>query len=254
VTTASAIYDGTVGHRRVDPVEHAFTYRQAMLYLDLDEAPALFERACLWSMRRRAPGQFRRSDYLGDPTVPLADEVRARVERETGTRPAGPVRLLGHARTLGHCFNPVVFYFCFDSAGARVDAVVADVNNTPWGERHAYVLRAAPNGGSVLGERFDKAFHVSPFMGMDHVYDIRVTEPGERLSVHIASTRAGELAFEATLKLERRELTPHALDGLLLRHPATTLRIVALIYANALKLKLKGAPYFRHPNRERSAR
>ena len=94
--------------------------------------------------------RFRRSDYLGDPAVPLADAVRALVAERLGSAPQGPIRLLTHLRTFGHCFNPVSFYYCFAADGERLEAIVAEVTNTPWGERHAYVL---PRGDADAASR-----------------------------------------------------------------------------------------------------
>jgi len=245
--TASAIYDGWVRHRRHEPVDHDFSYRHAMLLLDLDELPRVLDVKPFYSATGRALARFRREDYLGDPERPLADSVRDLVEERTGTRPPGPVRLLTTLRTFGHSFNPVSFYYCFARGGERVDAVVAHVTNTPWGESHAYVL-SRDGEASVMRDTMDKVFHVSPFIGMDGHYDWRVTEPGKQLLVHIDETgEGGAHVFDATLSLKRRELTPRRLLGLLARFPLTSLRVVTLIYWNALKLKLKGAPYFRHP-------
>ena len=139
--TASAVYEGWVRHRRFEPVEHAFRYRLFLMYLDLGELPGVLDPYPLWSARRAAPARFRRSDFMGDPAA-AAGGVRARRGRgrRPARRPAGPVRLLASLRYLGHVFNPVSFYYCFDPAGERVEAVVADVNNIPWGERHPYVL------------------------------------------------------------------------------------------------------------------
>ena len=238
--TESCLYEGWVRHRRHGEVEHELRFPLFMAYVDLDELPELFDGMRLWSARRPALAWFRRTDHLGDPTEPLGETIRDLVAAETGTRPAGPIRLLTNLRYLGHCFNPVSFYYCFDAGGARVEAVVAEVTNTPWGERHAYVLGAGP--GPIVRGRMPKEFHVSPFMGMDHTYDWRLTKPGDRLQVHIDSERDGAVAFDATLSLERRPFT----TGVLVRHPALTLRIVAAIYGHALRLKLKGARY--HPN------
>jgi uncharacterized protein len=247
--SASAIYEGSVRHRRHVPVEHAFRYRVFMMYLDLDELPGLFDGVPLWSARRPAPAWFRREDFLGDPSVPLRQAVLDEVERQGGRRPTGPVRLLANMRYLGHSFNPVSFYFCFAPDGERVDAVLAEVTNTPWGERHAYLLERGQADGKVLHDSFDKAFHVSPFIGMDHSYEWHVAEPGQTLQVHIENRSEGERAFDATLSLERREATPAALRRVLLRYPAMSLQVVARIYLNALRLKLKGAPYHPHPAR-----
>ena len=152
-----------------------FRYRLFLMYLDLDELPGVLDPYPLLSARRPAPARFRRADFMGDPARPLAECARDAVEAETGAAPAGPVRLLANLRYLGHAFNPVSFYYCFDRAGERVEAVVADVNNIPWGERHPYVLARGEREGPVLSDELDKALHVSPLMGMDQTYAFRAS-------------------------------------------------------------------------------
>ena len=260
--SASAVYEGSVRHRRFEPVEHSFRYRLFLMYLDLDELPGVLDPFPLFSARRQAPAHFRRSDYMGDPARPLAECARDAVEAATGSRPGGPVRMLANLRYLGHVFNPVSFYYCFEKSGERVDAVVADVNNIPWGERHPYVLARGSRRGAVLTDELDKTLHVSPLMGMDQTYAFRASEPGERLSVHIESRPAQRAmapaepqnvaprqpkAFDATLSLRRHELSRARLAGMLARYPALSLQTVAKIYAQSLRLKLKGASYFPHP-------
>jgi hypothetical protein len=237
---ASAIYEGVVGHRRSEPREHAFSYRVRMLYVDLTELPELFDGHALWSARRPALGWFRRSDYLGDAGVPLAEAIGAFVFERTGYRPEGPVRVLTTARCFGHCFNPVSFYYCFDHAGERVEAVVAEVTNTPWGERHAYVSRE-------LTSRHAKALHVSPFFELDYEYELRLSTPAERLEVSIGADREGRRAFEARLALERRPVSARALTAMLLGGPPISMKVSAAIYAQALRLRLKGIPVQPHP-------
>jgi DUF1365 family protein len=243
--SSSCIYEGVIRHRRLEP-RRQFTHELALAYVDLEELPRLLGGRLL-SAR---PGlvRFRRGDYLGDPAVPLDRAVRELVSERTGDWPAGPIRLLTHLRSFGHCFNPVSFYYCFDPAGEGMQAVVAEVTNTPWGERHAYVLGAGHGSGGVLNAQFEKAMHVSPFMGMDHRYDVRASTPGPTLSVHIGSSRAGSTVFDATLSLRRRELTPASLARMTGRYPFATVRVLALIYAHALGLKLGGAPV--HPHRK----
>jgi uncharacterized protein len=240
--TNSAIYEGTIRHRRFAEREHSFEHTIAMAYLDLDELPGLLGGRLV----RSRPGlvRFRRRDYLGDPDVPLADAVRSEVEAQTGSAPEGPIRLLTHLRTFGHCFNPVSFYYCFAPEG-RLEAILAEVTNTPWGERHSYVLER--NGGPVLKGGFDKALHVSPFMGMAQRYAWRAPEPGETASVHIESTEAGHRAFDATLAMERRPFTASSLRRITGRYPAATLRMMGLIYGHAAALKLKGVTVKPHP-------
>jgi DUF1365 family protein len=253
---SSAVYEGWVRHRRYEPVEHSFRYRFFLMYLDLDELPGVLDPYPGWSARGRALARFDRGDFLGDPRRPLAECARDEVEAQTGSRPAGPVRLLAGLRYLGHAFNPVSFYYCFDRAGERVEAVVAEVENIPWGERHAYVLDRGEREGTVLSDELEKSLHVSPLMSMDQTYAFRAAEPGERLAVHIESRpRAGDDAggkcFDATLSLRRRELSRPLLTGLLARYPAMSLQVVAKIYLQAARLKLKGARYFPHPQGRR---
>jgi DUF1365 family protein len=251
--SASAVYEGTVRHRRFAVRSHEFRQRLTLAYIDLDELPVLLGGRLLRS--RAGLARFRRSDYLGDARVPLASAVRNTVEAHGGARPSGPVRLLANLSAFGHCFNPVSFYYCMGPAGECVDAVVAEVTNTPWGERHSYVLSAEGGNaweiipsarrarGGTLAASFEKAMHVSPFMGMDHRYEWRMTRPGETLSVHISSSREDCLAFDATLSLHRRELTRASLVSL----ATSTLRTLASIYGQATVLKLKGVPVHPHP-------
>lgn len=251
--TASAVYEGWVRHRRFEPIEHSFRYRLFLVYLDLAELPQALDPYPLWSARRPALARFRRADFSGDPSRPLAECARDAVEEQTGRRPAGPVRLLANLRYLGHVFNPVVFYYCFDASGERVEAVVADVSSIPWGERHPYVLARGARRGAVLTDELDKRLHVSPLMEMDQTYAFRATEPGAGLVVHIESRpKDGEgKTFDATLSLRRRELSGPLLTRMLIRYPAMSLQVVAKIYAQALRLKLKGARCFPHPEGRR---
>jgi hypothetical protein len=244
VTRASAIYEGVVAHRRTETREHSFSYRVRMLYIDLGELPELFDGHPLWSARRPALGWFRRADYLGDPSVPLAEATRRLVAERTGERPEGPVRLLTTPRCFGHSFNPVSFYYCFDADGREVKAIVAEVTNTPWGERHAYVSRE-------LVSRHAKAMHVSPFFALDYEYELRLSAPADRLAVSVSADRGGRRSFLATLALERRELDRRALTALLLAGPPLSMRVSGAIYAQALRLRLKGISVQPHPRAAR---
>ena len=241
--SASCIYVGAVRHRRFEVRDHQFRYRLALAYVDLDELPQLLSGRLI----KRLPGlvRFRRRDYLGDARIPLGEAVRTLVHERTGNRPTGPIRLLTQLRSIGHCFNPVSFYYCFDRSGEQLEHVLAEVTNTPWGDRHAYVLSATQPSPTLTGSS-TKQLHVSPFMGMEHRYDWWVGAPSNRLEVHIESHRDGALAFDATLNLRRRELTGRALARTTARYPFATLRVLALIYAQALALKLKGVPVHPH--------
>ncbi len=252
----SAIYHGWLRHRRFAPRLHDFRYPLFFLYLDLAELDSVFRGRWLWSTKRMTLARFDRADHLGHPAAPLDQAVRDLVEQQTCRRPLGPIRLLTHLRYFGHCFNPVSFYYCFDAAGVNVDCMVAEVNNTPWGEQHCYVLNQPTQ--SVPGKhqryRSDKVFHVSPFIPMDVEYQWGFSTPNERLNVHMTlqgcaqkTTPAVEKIFDATLQLDRAPITGGQLAGMLMRFPFMTLQVVIAIHWQALKLWIKRVPLHTHP-------
>ena len=247
--THSCLYEGLVRHRRFQPVPHTFTYQLFMLYLDLDELPGLFARRWVWSVERPNLASFRRLDHVGDPAQPLAETVRRLVEARTGARPTGPIRLLTHLRYFGYVFNPVSFYFCFDPTEAEVETIVAEITNTPWGERHCYVLGEADNraSGSRKRYRLDKLFHISPFIGMDVRYDWSFTGPSATLAVHMENRTGAQPFFDATMRLRRTEIAGAALARVLAQYPFMTAKVIGAIYWQALKLWIKGVPVHAHP-------
>lgn len=243
----SCIYSGQLEHHRRTPVAHAFRHRLFMVYLDLDELPEVFDRRWLWSARRPALAWFRRRDHFGDPSQPLADCVRERVQAQLGFTPGGPVRVLTHLRYLGHCFNPVSIYYCFDGPGERVEAMVLEVTNTPWKECHCYVLAPESTEAGSCRFRFGKDFHVSPFLPMDLDYDWTFAPPGDALKVRMSARRDGRRVFGASLAMRRQPLSGPVMAARLARQPAMTLKVVALIHWQALRLWWKGVPYVAHP-------
>ena len=247
----SCLYHGSVRHRRAEPAGHAFRYRLALLYLDLAEIDTVFAGRWLWSAGRR-PGfaHWHRRDHYGDPERDLADCIRELVRERSGVEAPGPIRLLTHPRHFGYGFNPVSFYYCFDAGDRELVAIVAEINNTPWGERHCYVLARDANRGTPerLHFEFGKDFHVSPFLPMDQRYDWRFTRPGDTLAVHMENRREDRRVFDATMTLRRQPITGPALAASLARHPLVTFKVTAAIYWQALRLWLKRVPFHTHPD------
>ncbi len=247
----SCIYAGRVRHRRYHPVPHSFCYRLFMLYLDLEELPLLFKDRWLWSVDRPNVVSFRRTDHIGNPAISLDQSIRGLVEAETGRRPSGPIRLLTHPRYFGYVFNPASFYFCYDAPDHHVDSIVAEITNTPWGERHCYVLGPQGNPGQEKRKRYrlDKVFHISPFIDMNVVYDWRFTEPASQLAIHMENLKAGQPFFDATMVLRRREVSGAALARVLVEYPLMTVTVIGAIYWQALRLWAKGVPFHPHPEK-----
>jgi DUF1365 family protein len=255
----SCIYNGWVRHRRYEPAGHQFRYELFMMYLDLAELPHLFDPYWCWSTRGAALAQFRRSDYHqtanddddGQGELSLDEAVRRTVTSQAGRRPEGPIRMLTHMRYFGYVFNPVTFYYCFDSTGTKVQTILAEITNTPWKERHAYVLpvAAATRADSVLRFEFGKEFHVSPFWPMEMRYDWRLSVPDEDLHIHMENLREqdGKRAFDATLTLQRQEISSASLSRALLSYPLMTAKVSGAIYWQALRLWLLRTPFFTHP-------
>ncbi|MFO8084922.1 MAG: DUF1365 domain-containing protein [Desulfobacterales bacterium] len=249
----SCIYEGTIRHRRFWPRSNSFQYRIFMMFLDLAELDTVFGDHPLWSVGKVNIAYLRRRDHFGDPRIFLDQEVRSLVSRKLGTAPQGPIRMLTHLRYWGHCFNPVTFYYCYDVYGRRVETIVAEIHNTPWGEHYCYVLGPAANEHPQQQwrrYRVDKDFHVSPFIDMDIHYDWRFREPGRTLNIHLIDYQKGRKLFDATLVLNRRAITRKSLNRMLIKYPALTVKVISMIYWQALRLVLKKIPFYVHPGKQ----
>jgi DUF1365 family protein len=240
----AAIYRGTVTHRRFGPVEREFTPKLFFAYLDVDALPESLDAIPFWSARRRAPVHFRRRDFFDRGTAPLGDAVRDLVEARIGSRPTGRVFLLAHLRTFGWSFNPLAVYYCFSSTGDRLEAVVLEVTNTPWGERCWYVFDGDAGDGRT---RTPKAMHVSPYLPMDVDYHVTWSSPADALHLRLQVERAGTPVFEAELALRREPLDRRHGATVLARYPLMPLRVSVGIYLEALRIWLRRVSVHRHP-------
>lgn len=258
----SAIYRGILRHRRFHPRNHEFSYKSTLFFIDLDELPQLFSAASGWSYNGKSLGCFRRTDYLGDANQDLKAEVRAEVTRQlnligqasnneqaNSTRrvcPQGPIRMLTNLRMWGFCFNPVTLYYLFHSDAQQPALILAQVNNTPWNERHCYLI-ACDEATGKTGTTFAKQFHVSPFNPLAMDYHWVSTTPDKSLLVHMENYLGDVRHMDATLTLEREAWSAEALRKILWQQPWLTIKIPLAIYWQAIKLLVKRVPIYSHP-------
>jgi DUF1365 family protein len=246
----SSLCRGWVMHRRLLPRVHAFRYPVGMVLLDLAEQQSLVRLSPLLHAWRYAPLSWRQSDYLPAWTgqgMPLDEAVRCLLREALGEVPGGPILLLTQLRSWGLWFNPVSFYFCHDRDG-RLAAILCEVRNTPWRERFHYVLPVKPGAPQELAVA--KAFHVSPFLPREMEYRMRFLIDATRVHVHMENWRDDRQVFLAHLDLRREALDGASLRRHLLAFPWMSLRTVAAIYWQALRLLFKRVPVHDHQTSE----
>lgn len=257
MSVKSFLYSGTLNHRRFSPKRHAFTYPVVMFYLDLSEINSIFSIPFLFSSRFPRFIGFDRKNYLAGEQS-LTHTVNQLIKEKTGRVHTGPIRLLTQVSYLGFCFNPVSFYYCFDETDQTLEFIVVEVSNTPWNERKSYVFECAP-GAKCHTVKFKKDFHISPFLPMDilHVWTFLEPKPdveGNTLSVYMEDRtpealpgESAKLIFDATLTLKATPLSYWNFLKLYSVFPLLTFKSFVAIYYEALRLKLKGVPFYSHP-------
>jgi DUF1365 family protein len=245
----SAIYTGTLRHRRFKPVNHEFTYPLFMVFLDIDRIPELMQVSGFTGYNQWNWASFDERDHFGDPAQTLRQRL---VEDAAGAGvvlPGGPIFLLTHLRYLGYSFNPISLFYCYDQAG-ELQTVLAEVNST-FGETRNYWLSTANQVASQNSRHYRcaKAMHVSPFMPMELDYDFILTAPADRLVAHMNTLEQGNVNFDATLTLDRQPWSARTLHRALISHPWMTAKVIVAIHWEALRLLLRKVPVFTHPAR-----
>ena len=244
----SCLYFGKVSHHRKSPKVHNLRYKLFMAHLFLDELKILFRNHWFWSVNRSNLGSFQRSDYHRPEVESLEQAVHETMSKQLGEKISGRVSILTHLRTFGYCLNPVTFYYLWADDLKKPRAVMAEITNTPWGEKYARCFHwgDSENKGKSVHE-FRKEFHVSPFIGMDVEYDWRFLNPGETNKVDMYLRQNKRDFFSAHLHLKQKDISSKNLSYALFRFPFMTVKVTAAIYWNALLLRLKGCPFFSHP-------
>ncbi len=262
----SAIYQGWVWHHRYLPKSHKFRYRVFMMYLELTEIDSVLSLSKFWGRHWYHLARFKRSDYFSidsDYAQNIDTAVKQEVKRQLGFDVTGSICLLTNLKYFGYITNPISCYYCFNADNSQLQALLIEVTNTPWGERHHYVLDLRKHGVSRAVE-FEKKMHVSPFMPMDRNYRWQGEMPAQKLRYTLASLVMGDAAssktgssaqsienqkhFDSGVVFDRQAINAKALNSVLLRFPFMTLKVLSAIYWQALKIWLKKIPFVPHPN------
>lgn len=226
----SAIYTGVVRHERLRPRRHALAYRVFSLLVDLDDLAHL----------PLPPFMAVREADHGDGHTPLRQWASSQLAEAGIDFDGGRIELLCYPRLFGVVFNPLSVYFCHRRDGTLA-GILYEVHNTH-GERHTYVMPATGDG-RVVRHAAPKTFFVSPFMPMDCIYRFRIVPPGPGVGVSILEDDAEGLLLTASFTGRREAMTRGALWSLLWRYPLMTVKVVAGIHFEAIRLLLKGVQF-----------
>lgn len=247
------IFTGTIRHRRFAPKRHFFSYRLFMFCFDIGGLPNLYKGIKQVSFEQFNWFSFHRKKYLNHPEISLDEAARQLVMAKFNTHPKGKIYLLTHLSCFGYCFNPISLYFIFDEANQKLDYLIIEVTNTPWGEKHNYVLSCLASSNNELYRfQFQKELHVSPFMAMNYEYQLKLKVNSQKIFVHMENHIDGKKDFDATLMLtavSARKGT--SFKTVFKRYPLITYKVAAAIYWQALKLWLKGIAFHSHPKTDK---
>ncbi len=241
----SKLYFGKVSHTRMQPIKHRFEYATFMCFLDIDELTSIFQCHPFWSYASKNLAWFNEENYIGRNSS-IRDAVSSEIKEQTGSAFNGRICILTHLTYFGYCFNPVSFYYCYDEQD-QLAYIVSEINNTPWNERHCYVTRIQDDKPMIV-DSFEKEFHVSPFLDMDFRYQWQFSRPGDDIIVNMDNYKEGNQWFNAYLEMQAEPITRASLSKALRQYPFMTMKVVLAIYWQALKLKVKGAKFYDHPN------
>lgn len=253
-STGFSIYQGKVTHHRLQPKQHFFEYSIFMTYVDLTQLATLTKSQLFWSKDHFNLANFRQRDFGEKNHESLLLQIQKFIADKTQENYQGKVFLLCHWRYFGILFNPISLYYCFDEQGIELKYVVAEVTNTPWLQRHRYLLTPTKKTNSLdLDSSFysnsEKSLHVSPFMPMHLFYNFNYQVPDENLTFKMAIHDDKQCVFTANLLLVKKIMTPYQLDKFILSYPWMTAKVILAIYWQALKIKAKGLPFFPHPSK-----
>ncbi len=243
----SGFYEGTIRHHRYVPRPHQFDYSMYWTLLDLDRLEETFAKNRFWSINQWNLISFREKDFHKTGQYNNKISVIETIKEKYGEDFSGKVYLLSHLRYLGFNFNSVSFYFCIENDELKY--IVSEITNTPWGERHPYVLKCKPEDTNNHLFEFKKAFHISPFieMQMDYRWNFIFSDDSLRIHMVVLKENSNQKIFDATFTADFIPFTQSNMTSKVFKRPFQPLKMVAGIYWQALKLWLKKVPFIEHP-------
>ncbi len=259
---AIRLFKGWVQHKRVKPQPHSFRYRYFQIWLDVEQEGVIDILSSFWSSKKLNLVRYRRQNYLPDDDS-LYDTICRKIKQETNQNFQGKAYLLGSLSYWGYCYNPVCFYFCYNEE-RKLEYILSEIHNTPWGERFTYVhnLSKAESDDQLTDPantdnhrsghskfKFEKQFHVSPFMPMNINYDWTFNITPNKVIINMNLQQDNNLIFNAAMNLTNAELNTQTARKIALRYPFMCINVLFAIYWQAFRLWLKKTPFYGHPNK-----
>lgn len=248
--TVNLIYAGKLRHRRYHERNHEFNYALSMFLFDVAAINETFSPISNIGIEKFNWYTFRRSDYLDNASLPLDLAARKLIKDKLGFDVQGKILLLTQLACLGYCFNPISVYFAYDKSHIDIEAIIIEVTNTPWSEKHTYVLdmRKSKLKNGIYTCKFKKELHVSPFMSMEYEYVFNFKLSDQAIIVHMESFKNNDRHFDATLSLQAIPNQPK--KRMSIRYSLMTYKIASAIYWQALKLLVKGVTFHSYPKKQ----
>lgn len=244
----NAIYSGFVIHNRLSPKRHIFKYNITMFFLDVDDVENAFAKIPVASVNKFNLISFKRKNYLpSDDAASIREQIIKIINANGYAEVPDKIYILTHVGYFGYCYNPVSFFYCY-SKEEQLIYFLAEVNNTPWNERHVY-FKKLDSSEPEIKFNLDKKFHVSPFLPMDMIYKWNIKPPKESASVSMKCFEHNDLLFTASFMLTKKKLSAMNCFKALLQNPLATHLLHYRIYWQALKLLIKRTPFFHHTQR-----
>lgn len=243
---------GHVVHHRKHPKLHRFKYNMSWCLLDLKQLDSTTQNHRWFSRNAFNIVSIKDTDYIDEKNKPIESKIQDYLKSQTHQSFKGRVLLFTHPRFLGCGFNSVNFYLCYEKD--KLCHIVSEINNTPWGEKHLYFhdLKKHSQPAQNATFTFSKSFHISPFaeMDIDYTWNFQLTD--QNFDVSMQLDQQGKNIMNVVLKTQLQPMTAKNQLKWLMTRPFQGVKMLSGIYWQALKIWLKGIPFFSHPESQKT--